>query len=126
MIRASNRCGALAVALLLAACVSAPFPPNIPHAVAAQRIAPWETYEDCTDIQVGDRIDFRFDATEKVDFDLYYRQGVAVLIPLSREQLTEDSGVFDARIPGHYCLAWKAGPAGAFVSYHVLVRSPQR
>ena len=37
-----------------------------------------------------------------------------------------DSGVFETRIPGHYCLAWKAGTAGAFVSYHVVVHSSLR
>jgi len=113
-------------ATLLAACASAPIPPNAPHSVDAQRIAPWEIHEDCADILDGDRIDFRFDATERVDFDLYYREGAAVIIPLSRHAVTADSGVFEARIPGHYCLAWKAGAAGAFVSYHVVVHSSLR
>lgn len=116
----------LAAATLLCACAAAPFPPDVPRAVIAQPIPPWESVEECTDIHVGDRIDFRFEATEKIDFELYYRQGAAVLIPLSRQQLTADSGVFDARIPGRYCLAWKAGAAGAEVTYHVLVRSADR
>lgn len=121
-----NRGATLTAVLLLGACASAPFPPNVPHAVSSRPVAAWETFEDCTDIHVGDRIDFRFEATAKIDFDLYYRQGIAVLIPLSRRQTTADSGVFNASIPGRYCLAWKAGAAGALVTYHVLVRSTDR
>jgi hypothetical protein len=121
-----NRSAPWIVAMLLGACASAPIAPNAPHIVTAQRIAPWEIHEDCADVLTGDRIDFRFDSTEKVEFDLYYRQGVAVIIPLSRADVKADSGVFDAQIPGHYCLAWKAGAAGAIVSYHVVVHSPRR
>jgi hypothetical protein len=114
---------AVLVSALLGACATAPIPPNAPHIVTAQKIAPWEIHEACADVRAGDRIDFRFDATEKVGFDLYYRQGPAVVIPLSRQDTTSDAGVFAVQIPGRYCLAWKAGGAGAFVSYHIIVHA---
>ncbi len=117
---------ALVAAALAAACTSAPIAPDTPRAVDAQPIAPWEIHEACADIVAGDRIDFRFDATAAVDFDLYYREGIAVVIPLSRTDVTADAGIFEVEIPGHYCLAWKAGPGGAYVSYHLIVHTHAR
>ena len=120
------RRGAAVAALAIGACTDAPVMPGQPVSVAHARIAPWEVREACADVDVGDRIDFRFDATEAVDLDLYYRQGQAVIIPLSRKGTVADAGVLEVRIPGRYCLAFKAGPAGAFVSYHVSVRGDDR
>ena len=51
---------------------------------------------------------------------------MAVIIPVSRKGTVADSGVLEVRIPGRYCLAFRAGPAGAFVSYHVMVRTEAR
>ncbi|HEY7903132.1 MAG TPA: hypothetical protein VIH36_06760 [Casimicrobiaceae bacterium] len=122
MTNATWRRGAIVAALAIGACSDAPIAPGQQVSVAHARIAPWEVREACADVGVGDRIDFRFDATEAVDLDLYYRQGEAVIIPLSRKGTVADAGVLEVRIPGRYCLAFKAGPAGAFVSYHVAVR----
>ncbi|MEP7062356.1 MAG: hypothetical protein ABI881_08155 [Betaproteobacteria bacterium] len=122
-----KRACALLVASWVGACATTvPFPPDTPHVVAAQPIAPWQIREDCADAGAGDRIDFRFESTDKVGFDLYYRQGSAVIIPLSRQDVIADAGVFAVEIPGRYCLAWKAGAAGAAISYHVTVHSSPR
>jgi hypothetical protein len=110
-----------ASALALGACSDAPLAPNAPADVDAQPIPPWEVHETCADVDVGDRIDFRFESSEVVDFELYYRQGAAVVIPLAHPRTLADSGVFAVAIPGRYCLAFKAGAAGAMVSYHLTV-----
>ncbi|MEO8848065.1 MAG: hypothetical protein ABI440_05490 [Casimicrobiaceae bacterium] len=107
---------------VIAGCAGAPVDPHTPRDVPAQRVAPWEGHEDCVDVVSGERIDFRFEATASVDFDLYYREGVAVVIPLSRVDTRSASGIFEVEIPGHYCLAWKAGVAGAWVDYHIRVQ----
>jgi hypothetical protein len=126
MMNAKVRHGAIVIVLAIGACSDAPIAPGQQVSVAHARIAPWEDREACADVGVGDRIDYRFDATEAVDLDLYYRQGEAVIIPLSRKGTVADAGVLEVRIPGRYCLAFKAGPAGAFVSYHVTVRGEER
>ncbi|HEY5366155.1 MAG TPA: hypothetical protein VIL19_06740 [Casimicrobiaceae bacterium] len=126
IVRVAGALAATAMVAALAACAVAPIAPDTPYAVVAQPIAPWEVHEDCADVTAGDRIDFRFDASKALDFDLYYRQGIAVIIPLSRKNVTTDAGVFEVEIPGRYCLAWKAGASGGVVSYHVTVHSARQ
>ena len=116
----------LVVALALAGCADAPIVADTPRIVTAQRIAPWEAHEDCANAAEGDRIDFRFNTTQPVDFDLYYREGAAVIIPLSRKDVSADSGIFGVQIPARYCLAWQAGPAGAFVDYYITLHARSR
>lgn len=106
----------------LAACASAPIGHGVPVSIERQPIAPWETHEACADVAGGDRIDFTFDATRPVDLDIYYRQGAAVVIPLSRRGVVADGAVLEVRIPGRYCLAFKAGAEGALVSYRITIR----
>jgi hypothetical protein len=112
----------LAACLALAACASAPIEHGVPVSVSRLPIAPWETHEACADVVDGDRIDFNFDATRPVDLDLYYRQGAAVIIPLSRRSVVADAAVLEVRIAGRYCLAFKAGAEGALVSYRITIR----
>ena len=116
----------LLAALALAGCADAPIVADTPRIVTAQRIAPWEAHQDCANAAEGDRIDYRFNTTEPVDFDLYYREGAAVIIPLSRKDVSADSGIFGVQIPARYCLAWQAGPAGAFVDYHITLHARPR
>jgi hypothetical protein len=112
---------AVAACLALAACAGAPVERGVPVSVAQQPIAPWETHEACADVVAGDRVDFNFDATRPVDLDVYYRQGAAVIIPLSRRGVVADGAVLEVRIPGRYCLAFKAGAEGALVSYRITI-----
>jgi len=114
---------AVAACLALAACASTPIERGVPWSVAQQPIAPWETHEACADVVDGDRIDFNFDATRPVDLDVYYHQGAAVIIPLSRRAVVADGAVLEVRIPGRYCLAFKAGAEGALVSYRITIRT---
>lgn len=116
------RLAGLAACLALAACAAAPIERGVPVSVAHQPIAPWETHETCADVVEGDRIDFSFDATRPVDLDLYYRQGTAIVIPLSRRGVVADAAVLEVRIPGRYCLAFKAAAEGALVSYRINIR----
>jgi hypothetical protein len=117
---------ALLAALALGGCADAPIVADTPRIVTGQRIAPWEKHEDCANAAEGDRIDFRFNTTEPVDFDLYYREGPAVIIPLSRKRVSADSGIFAVQIPARYCLAWQAGAAGTFVDYYITLHGRSR
>jgi hypothetical protein len=112
----------LVASVALAACAGTPIERGVPVSVARQPIAPWATHEACADVVEGDRIDFNFDATRPVDLDLYYRQGAAVIIPLSRTNVVADAAVLEVRIPARYCLAFKAGAEGALVSYRIAIR----
>jgi hypothetical protein len=115
----------VAPALVAAACASTPaLLHDTPRVADKLPIAPYAADEVCGDLARGDRLDYRYQASEPVDFDLRYRQGGAVVSPIVRERSTRDSGIFEAGIAGHYCAHWQAGPAGTLLDYRIEIRGP--
>ena len=118
------RGGALAVVfvLALAGCASAPTDPDAPKDVSGQNIAPYEVHQECRNLVAGDRLDYRFTSSSPVSFNIHYHEINAVVIPLSREGVTADSGIFQPTAPHEFCLTWEAGGVPVVVSYRVGVR----
>jgi hypothetical protein len=110
------------VATASASCATPLLTPGEPLLVERLAIAPYESHERCAKLRVGDRLDFRYDSSAPLRFDLRYREDDAVLAPIVREDSTVDSGLFEARIPATYCLTWEAGAPGAVIDYRVLLR----
>ena len=107
--------------LCMCACAVNAIMPNQPLVARDARIAPYEFLDVCAALQLDDRIDYRFDATEPVAFSIGYVEDGATLLPWSRDYLKTDSGIFPVRYPQRYCLKWQGGPAGALVSYTVTI-----
>jgi hypothetical protein len=112
----------LVVVVALAGCASAPAGPDVPREVTGQNVAPYTQHEECLALAAGDRLDYRFTSTSPVAFNIHYHEGNAVVIPIVREGVTADSGIFQPIAPREYCLAWEAGAAPVLVSYRVAVR----
>jgi hypothetical protein len=71
----------------------------------------------------GDRLDYRFEAQRPVAFNIHYHEGKAVVMPLSIDNATKESGTFRPLVPQDYCMMWEAGREGAILDYWVaLVR----
>lgn len=109
------------VAWTLAACTTPPLLPNLPVQVSAERVGPYDKREVCADTRIGDRVDYRFEASEPVMFSIGYREGGATLLPWNRGPTTTDSGIFPVLYAQRYCLMWQAGGAGAMLDYRVVV-----
>jgi hypothetical protein len=115
-----NRAAAvIAIALSMSACASLAPDPDAVHAADALEIAPYALHESCMKLAAGDRVDWRFESREPVDFNLHYHEGPMVLMPVVRNASYGDSGIFPVTIPQDYCAMWEAGPAGAIVTYRV-------
>jgi hypothetical protein len=115
---------ACAGALALAACAT---PDTIvsdsPRAVTGHEIAPYEFHEECAQLATGDRLDYRFEAKAPVAFEIYYKEGIAFVATVTRDDAMEYAGVFQAQIPRRYCLRWEAGRQGALLDFRIrLVR----
>lgn len=108
-----------ALVLALAGCAVDTIVPGTPKAMAELAVAPYEVHEECAQLAVGDRLDYRFDAKAPVTFDLYYKSGTMLLSPISREHVMEASGVFRAQDARRYCLRWEAGQQGAILDYRI-------
>jgi hypothetical protein len=111
---------------LVAGCAPTNLLPNTPVAVTSERIAPYEFHEICANLETGDRVDYRYDATEPVAFMIGYREDGATLLPWTRDYLKSDAGIFPVRYAQHYCLRWQSGPPGALLTYHVTVHRAER
>jgi hypothetical protein len=115
------------LALSVGACAVDTITPDAPKAVSELPIAPFEIHEECLQLTPGDRLDFRFEAKRPVTFLIYYKDGVTFIAPVSREDVTEFSGVFNPPYDRRYCLQWEAGQQGAVIDYRIrILPGPQR
>jgi hypothetical protein len=117
--------GAVVVSVATALTLSCAAPtvrPGVPREAQGIEIAPYEAYEECADLVRGDRLDYRYESTSPVDFDIRYREDNAVLSPIVREQSPRDSGIFAPRVPTRYCLHWQAGRRGAIIGFRIIVQ----
>jgi hypothetical protein len=119
--RRTSVCTAL-TALSLAACTAATLATDAPKTVTGQSLSPYELHEECVRLEAGDRVDYAFESSEPVAFHIRYRDGNAVLMPVTRENARGDAGIYGPAVAQHYCLAWEAGPAGALIDYRIRVR----
>ena len=117
---------AAVLALALAACAGNPIRPGIAREVSEQRINPFELHEECMQLIPGDWLVYRFDAQRPVAFNIHYHEGKAVIVPVSRKDVTTDEGAFRPLVPQEYCLMWEAGREGAIVDYRILLDRGQR
>lgn len=108
-------------ALLVTACAEKPLAPGEPR-TANLDLAPYTSHEDCADLAPGDRLDYRFESSEPVKFNISYRDSNMTVAPITREGVTTDSGVFAPVLESRYCLTWEANAAGALIDYRVVVR----
>jgi hypothetical protein len=118
---ARRRGVAAIVALFAAACAEQPLAPGRPKA-ATLDLAPYAVHEECADLVLGDRLDYRFESNAPVKFNISYRDSNMIVVPITRDDVMADSGVFAPLIKSRYCLSWEANASGALVDYHAAVR----
>ena len=120
--RGIRRLAPLGFAACLASCTTPPLAPGVPHVVDRVPIAPYAAHEACLDLDVGDRLDYRFQSSIPVDFEVRYREANATVSPIVRPHSTGDSDIFEVRVAARYCLEWQAGRGGAIIGYRVQAR----
>ncbi len=121
---AGGRCASalLIAAIMLTGCPKPALMADEPKVVRGQVLHPYDTHEDCFHLEPGDRLDYTFESSEPVDFNLHYHEGAAVVMPLAREKTLNDAGVFAPSLAQDYCLMWEAGAAGAVLDYRLRWR----
>jgi hypothetical protein len=122
----ARECGAAFASLALAGCAAPPIAAGVPVLVDRLVIAPYEMHEACATMARGDKLDWRYESSAPLAFEIHYRQPGTVLAPVGRDASSADSGTFEAREPREYCAKWEAGPEGAIVGYRLLLRAASR
>ena len=111
--------------LVSTSCTSPPIVAGVPRTAEQVVMAPYAAHAQCLDMRRGDRLDWRFEASTALAFEIHYRESNALLAPVVRNATT-DSGTFEAREPATYCVTWEAGAAGATLAYRLLLRAATR
>jgi len=117
-----RRLASAIVVALMAGCSTPPIVPGVPKVVSQQAIAPYESHTECLDLAPGDRLDYRFATSVPVAFNIHYREGRAYVMPITRDGVTSDAGIFAPRIVENYCLMWEAGANAALLDYRIVLR----
>ena len=110
----------------LVACATPPLAPGQPKDVRGYRIAEYEVLMDCFPMEAGDEVRWRFHSDVPVDFGIEFRDGAAIVQPVSRERVTADEGRFVALAAHRYCLQWGTGAQGAALDYALDLRRTSR
>ncbi|HEY2863707.1 MAG TPA: hypothetical protein VGK37_08820 [Casimicrobiaceae bacterium] len=110
---------AVAATLCTAACATAPDRLDVPKIVSGLEIAPYGVYEECIEMQTGQRVGYLFRAAVPVAFNVHFHDGNAVIEPVSSAHTQGESGEFSADRDQVHCLMWEAGPGGSVLEYRV-------
>jgi len=110
----------IGIAACVASCASAPLGSDT-RAADALAIAPYDLHGECFDLAIGDRLDYRYQSSAPIDFDVRYREGNVIVSPIVRPHSTADSDIYETRVPARYCAAWQAGAEPATIDYRLLV-----
>ena len=102
-----------------AGCASAPGRLQAPKAVFGVELAPYAIIEECVALEPGERIAYRFESRLPVAFNVHFHDNNAVIMPVSRDGTTSESGDFAADRKQIYCLMWEAGAGGSVLDYRV-------
>jgi hypothetical protein len=58
-------------------CAATPVTSDAPKIVSGMVLTPYDIRDDCVRLSPGDRLDYTFNATEPVAFEIRYREGAA-------------------------------------------------
>jgi hypothetical protein len=115
-------CVALLAALPLCACTAALVTADAPKTVRGESLPPYGEHEECLHLDAGDRVEFAFESTDPVDFNIHYHEGKTIVTPILKEKSLAEAGVFAPPTAQNYCLMWEAGAAGALIDYRVRLK----
>ena len=117
--------GAVPLALAAAACATAAQRLDAPRSASGVEIAPYALYEDCFVLSEGDRVEFQFSARQPIAFNVHYREGKALVMPVELKSVVDETGDFVAEKDQTYCMSWEAGAPGSVIAYRVKQVRPR-
>jgi hypothetical protein len=115
----------LSAALAATACAGGGFHLDAPRSAAGVEIAPYGIHEECVELARGERIGYYFASAAPVAFNIHFHDGAAVIMPIVREKILEDTGDFTADRKEIYCLMWEAGAQATILEYRIRPLAPR-
>ncbi|MEW6714334.1 MAG: hypothetical protein AB1306_04510, partial [Nitrospirota bacterium] len=69
------------------------------------------SYEDCFKVKRGEVLNYKFNSSSPLDFNVHYHRSSEVLYPVLQNNINEHEGTIDPEKHGleeeYYCLMWK-------------------
>ena len=90
--------------LLSASFAGAQAPAPAPKPVV---LKPGKPHEKCMVLDSGQKMEYRFSSTAKINFNLHYNKGDSVYYPIKLDRTKEEAGLYEAKSREKYCLAWE-------------------
>lgn len=87
-------------------------------------IAPGKFAEVCGKLAKGSSVDWRFDGSGPLDFNIHYHVGKDVVFPAKANGVATSSGALSAKVDQDYCWLWR-NKAGEAVSLRLALRHRQ-
>jgi len=69
-------------------------------------VAPTKFAEVCGPLKAGDAVQWRFDASQALDFNIHFHEGKAVHYPARADQTRELTGTLAVAVSQDYCWMW--------------------
>jgi hypothetical protein len=69
-------------------------------------IKPSGILEDCLEMMPGQEVDYSFEASGPVDFNIHRHEKTGVVYEISKEGATADKGTFHCTRTQYYCFMW--------------------
>jgi hypothetical protein len=70
-------------------------------------LKPGKPLEKCLVLESGQKLEYRFESTAKVNFNLHYNKGDSVYYPVKLDRTTGESGLYEAKARERYCFMWE-------------------
>jgi hypothetical protein len=80
-------------------------------------------HEDCFRLEPGDVVDYQFDSSRAVSFNIHYHEADKVLEPVRLANSLHADGSYKAAVAQGYCMMWEnSGKAEAKLDYGFRIR----
>ncbi len=86
-------------------------------------IKPGKIAEECRNLQPGERLRYRFEASAPVPFNVHFHRGNSVEYPVKIDKTSNEVSIFAAQSAGEFCWMWTNGTQDAVVVQGDLIRT---
>ncbi|MEP7155198.1 MAG: hypothetical protein ABI905_05465 [Betaproteobacteria bacterium] len=70
-------------------------------------LKPGKPHEKCMVLDAGQKLEYRFESTAKINFNLHYDKGDGMYYPVKLDRTLGESGIYETKGREKYCLAWE-------------------
>ena len=112
--------GTVLISLVLSACV---LPQRSETDAFRHEIKPGKIAEECRNLQPGERLRYRFEASAPVPFNVHFHRGDSVEYPVKIDKTSHEASIFAAQSAEEFCWMWTNGTPDAVVVQGELIRT---